>query len=295
MHRLALATLLTLAGTPLLIGCGPSARSSQFPTLANSGVLPLSTNNPYVGANLFISSEFERSPFLLNFLKGRGGPTAIEIIEDTFGPTRVIMYYPGEREVYAADIIDERGRGRQWVIKGPYAIERQDFRALAELQNSLHGEPVFLLNGRPHRFRFQRADQPVTEIVHPRVPPPAPTPQATPKPKPKAKPITAPSTPGTPAPTPSKEFKPLNSDQRAILLSQGFADRADNGDVIHEVKGTKETPEMIAKWYTGSAANAKAVADANTVTPDAVLATGRKVFVPVKLVKNFKAMPAEGG
>ena len=50
---------------------------TNYPSLVNQGILPVSKEQAYVGANLFLSREMEQSTFLYNFLKKRGAPDAI--------------------------------------------------------------------------------------------------------------------------------------------------------------------------------------------------------------------------
>lgn len=127
--------------------------SDSYPTLLNQGALALSTTNPYLGANLFISRELERSRYLFNF-KSRGAPVAVEIIQPSIGATRLLMYYPNQREVYSADFIEPTKR--EWIVRGPFEIERQDYRTLLRLDASMAGEPVFEIYGKPFRFRFNQ-------------------------------------------------------------------------------------------------------------------------------------------
>jgi hypothetical protein len=277
------ASLVALTVAAFIGAC--ASPKNNFPTLANTGVLPLSTNNPYVGANLYLSDELARSPYLRNFLKGRGAPTAIEVIQDSFNPTRVLMFYPSDREVYAADIVEQKDT-HQWIIKGPYGIERRDYRSLAALDGSLHGDPVLIDGGRPVRFR--RPGTPAPEVLKPRVPTPTPTPVPT------KKPVKRPSikTPTEQLPDP-KAFKPLNTDQQALAMSQGFAERADNGDIIHTVGGDTETITTITAWYTGSTTQAKPIADLNGTNPTDPLPRGKRIRIPIAHLKNLKAMPAK--
>lgn len=279
--------LIGVALAALVAAC--SNPKNNFPTLANTGVLPLSTNNPYVGANLYLSDEMAQSPYLRNFLSSRGAPTAIEVIQESFRPTRVLLFYPGDREVYAADVV-EMNKTRQWVIKGPFAIERRDYRSLAALENSLNGEPVLLEGGQPIRFRRPGAPVRPAEVLRPRIPTPVPT--ATPTPAKRATKRPVMKAPSEQLPDP-RAFKPLNSDQQAIAMSQGFAERADNGDIIHTVGGDNESIGVIAGWYTGSTANAKALADLNGTNLTDPLPRGKRVRVPLALLKNLKVMPKQ--
>jgi hypothetical protein len=274
-----------LLTTAFSVSIGCAKPTNNFPTLANTGVLPLSTNNPYVGSNLYLSDEMSKSPYLLNFLRGRGAPSAIEVIQESFKPTRVVMFYPADREVYAADVVVGE-KSHQWIIKGPFGIERRDYRSLAALEGAMQGAPVLLVDGKPVRFRKPGPPVPPGPILKPRVPTPTPIPTKTPVKRP---PLKAPTK--APAAVDPKAFKPLNSDQQAILMSQGFAERAENGDVIHTIGGDNETISAIAAWYTGSAANAKAVAELNTVNAADALPRGKRIRVPLGLLKELKAMP----
>ncbi|MBX7144441.1 MAG: hypothetical protein K1X79_08335 [Oligoflexia bacterium] len=273
-----------------LIACNQSTIKS-YPSLANQGMLPLSTSNPYVAGNLFLAREAELSPFLYNFLKIRGGPTAVEIIEPNLGESRVIMYYPRDRQVYTADIVETKTT-RNWMIKGPYQIERKDYRELATLENSMQGEPVFVIRGKQQRFKFETPNQ-ETKIIQPSLPA-VPLPTPTPKPKrhiskPKEEEDTIVISKRGNSPT---EFRPLNSDQQAIQMSLGYAERAENGDVIHTVIGG-ENLAAIAKWYTGTADNATGLAEANGIKVGDTLTSGARIRVPLKLVKNTRQMKPE--
>ena len=274
---------LLLIGTSLLLSCASPLES--FPTLANQGILPLSTTNAYVGSNLFVAGEFEQSAFLFNFLKARGAPAAIELVDEGMrSKPRMLMFYPKDKEVFAADLITKEN-SREWVIRGPFRIERKDYKNIARLDMSLIGEPVFQYRGRPYRFKFQ-PEAPV-KVVTPVVPTPAPTPK--PKPKKKTPPKIITSTGDVGIPTPVPEWKPLNSDQQALQMAQGFAERAANGDVIHTVTGESESLEALAEWYTGAPGNAKALAEANGIADGEKLAAGKRIQIPLKMIKQFKA------
>ena len=121
----------------------------------------------------------------------------------------------------------------------------------------------------------------------PVVPTPAPTPK--PKPKKKTPPKIITSTGDVGIPTPVPEWKPLNSDQQALQMAQGFAERAANGDVIHTVTGESESLEALAEWYTGAPGNAKALAEANGIADGEKLAAGKRIQIPLKMIKQFKA------
>ena len=76
-------------------------------------------------------------------------------------------------------------------------------------------------------------------------------------------------------------------------MAKGFAERADNGDIIHTVKGESETLGLIAKWYAGSAAKATEIANMNGLAEGGTLTPGARIRVPLNLIKQFKAMAGD--
>jgi hypothetical protein len=275
-QRAVLFTLLTLMLA--LAQCTPSLE--KFNSLANQGILPLSNDNPHIGANLFLAQEAERSGYLMNFLKQRGGPTAIEILtEGRLEPT-MILFYPLQKEVYAADLTRDN-QSYQWLLRGPFMMERKDYRDLNGMGVAFAAEPIFLIRGQKTRF----GAKPITSNERALLPV-VPTPRPTPIKKPTRKVIHS-----APEPTPTP-FKAMNSDQQALSISQGFAERAENGDLVHLVNGDNEKLDDVVKWYTGSPANASAVAAKNALTPGSALVKGTRIIIPFALVKQFKTFAA---
>lgn len=258
--------------------------------MVNQGLLPLSTSNAYLGSNLFIAEEAQRSRQLFNFLTGRGAPTAMELTEGEGRPPHLLMFYPRDKEVYAAELADlqtENGnRFREWVIRGPYSIERKDYKELARLEAAFNGEPLFMIAGREHRFRFQpkETEAEVRTVLVPVLPTPAPTPLVK---KSKGK-TTVAKVEEKPK---IEELRGLNSDQQAIRMAQGFVERTENGDLVHTVTSADETLVRIAKWYTGSEALSLAIANANGLQPGAALTAGMRLQIPLKSVVTDKIMP----
>lgn len=269
----------------MLFGCSATG-NEQFNSLTDQGILPLSTNNAYLGSNLFLANEFTRSSHLFNFLHERGAPAAMELEGTRFSAPHLLLYYPREKQVYMADLASN-DKQYQWIVRGPFQIERKDFRELARTLRSDIGEPQFMYHGKLFRFR------PTAEELARLNPTPTPTPSPVPTKKPIKKPkvITkVDDVAGTPAPKADEPFKPLNSDQQAIAMAQGFAERAPNGDVIHTVKGDGETFEKIAEWYTGSANNALDIATVNSQTLQSKLSPGNRIQIPLKMIKQFKVL-----
>lgn len=285
----------------LLIGCTPEFER-ESPGLANRGLLPLSSTDAFLGSNIFLSKEMERSPYLHNFLKSRGGPTAIELKVEGGEAPQLVLFYPKTKEVYAAERHLRKVPGQKqpvadWIVRGPYAIERKDYAELMRMDAILQAEPVFYLWGKPVRFGkpgdapllANRTTTPPDKQVTPVLPPtPPPTPKPTPKPTKRS----------TPAPTEDpdaaliRDFKPLNSDQQAFQIAKGYAERADNGDVIHTVKGANETLSQIASWYTGTPGTVDELVSINGLaSKDAPLIPGARIRVPLRILRKVKVMP----
>ncbi|NLF25695.1 MAG: hypothetical protein GX589_08590 [Deltaproteobacteria bacterium] len=258
--------------------------------------MPLSDSDALMGANLFMSKEMEKSSYLYSFIKTRGAPTAIELAQASMGTTRLIMFYAREQEVYTASPT-ERETGRQWVVRGPYQIDWRDNRQIQRVQKAMQDEPVFNLWGKTQRFATRHRYQPekIVQPVLPPLPPPArtrraPTRRAAPKRPVSAKVVAT----ATPAPTQDPaQFRPSNIDQKALLMAQGFAERAENGDLIHTVKTENQSLDKITKWYTGSDKNVAEVAQFNGTTPEKKIVVGERIHIPLNLIREFKAMPDE--
>lgn len=287
------------------IACAPRVELSPYSNLIDQGLLPVSTTNPYLGANLFLAGEAQRSGYLLNFLKEKGGPVAIELENDNFGATGLIMYYPKDREVYRAELQPvQRGNVAmaEWLVRGPYAIERRDYRELNRLDGSLVGEPVFMIRGQLTKFGQQSSQRSYTALSRGRDmeimdAPQAPIVPIVPTPKPKKRPvISKPSSKesheatASATPTPQPSDRPLNSDQKALRLAQGLVDRNDAGDALHIVVSDKQTLAKLAEWYTGDAKNADAIASASGIEPGKEPSLASRVVIPRALVKNEKRL-----
>jgi hypothetical protein len=75
-------------------------------------------------------------------------------------------------------------------------------------------------------------------------------------------------------------------------LPQKIAAKYTSGYFAHTVKQNGEKMEVIARWYTGSAANWKAIAKANPKLKPDRLRAGNEIYIPSKLLKTRKPIPA---
>jgi hypothetical protein len=254
--------------------------------LANKGIIGLSSTDPNFGSNFFLSEQMERSSFLHNFLKGEGAPTAMEITSNMYGSVEMLLFYPKENKVYAA-VPEGDEHVIQWIVRGPYPVARRDYRDLQQVQAASKGEPVFSIYG--HQLRFPRFVETARGGKIGPIVLATPVPKATPKVIKRSS--SAKSTP-TPTPEPTPDFSALNTDQIAILMAQGYAERDTNGNIIHTVRSAGETLETIADWYTMAAANAGRISGASGLGPKDPLPVNTRVTIPMELVRRSKIMPA---
>lgn len=249
---------------------------SEYGSLVGAGVLPVSTTNAYVGTNLFLATEFEKSRVLFEFFRSRGAPLALERKSET----SLVFYYPKEKEFFLADLVIDEFK-YNWITKGPFKMGRAEFLKIANLTGIVE-DPLFSSKGQVFRFKERIAPTP-TQIVVIQTPKPKKT---TTKKKPQPPVLEVNKETPTPTPLPSK----LNFDQMAIQMSRGFAERAPNGDLIHTVTKEGETMRKLAEWYTGSPTNGDVLASMNGVSADAEIVVGTRIAIPEHLVTQFKAL-----
>lgn len=60
---------------------------------------------------------------------------------------------------------------------------------------------------------------------------------------------------------------------------------------VHEVRWRGESLSLIARWYTGSPNNWKALADANPKLNPDLIHIGDRIIIPKKLLRTEKRMP----
>lgn len=266
-----------------------STRLGRYPTLENEGILALSRDNPYLGANLLIGGEAERSRIFFEFLEHRGAPSAVRISGSAVRPTEMVLYYSDLQQSYAARQ-EHMGERLEWIVRGPYPIHRRDYKTLRSIARAGGGEPVFMIRGQQYRFRAP-ASREAPIIVRPVIQPPPPR-----RPRPSEK---KPAESAVPSKVPAEvelgfdPRGPLNSDQKAVLQAKGYAPRAAGGEVLHTVSSSGGNLEAIVKWYTGSSNLVGEVAKVNSLDPKAPVPAGTNVKIPLYMVQEFKKMPAQ--
>lgn len=236
-----------------------------------------------MGANLFLAKEMEQSVYLYNFMREKGAPQGIELKGSDDDDVEAHFYYNSVPEEYVAKpaprkksrVNDSR---REWIIIGPFAVERDNYNAVQSLERTSGG--IFEIFGKREFLGTAPAKGPRETLKPVFIPTPTP-------PKRPARRRPAVAAGGSITPTPSA---PLNLDQQALREAQELAPRDSEGDVVHTVTSKTETLQSIAQWYTTQPSNAKEIASKNALPLDAKLNPGAKVIVPKSLVKNPKRM-----
>ena len=292
---------------------------TNYPSLVNQGILPVSKEQAYLGANLFLSREMEKSTFLYNFLYKQGAPDAIEIVSKAFKNDRFYLYYYNAKEVYVADPKIGSDNRREWIIKGPRVPNWRDLKNLKNVMDTSNKDAPFVIDGKEVFFaqnkkifgapnnQINESDINPNKVDLSKLPKKPvkrniPRKRYTPK-----KNITIKPQP-TVAPTKAVEsapenndyltnlenlttYKPINSDQMAIAMSKGYARRDDMGNVIHTVRSYTETLQAISFWYTGNEINAVEIEKYNKLEDASNLKIGQNIIIPFNMLKKVKQMP----
>jgi hypothetical protein len=137
--------LCVVGASVLLSACAPTA--TTFSNLSGQGLLPVSSDNPYMGSNIFLAKEMEESNYLYKFMKEKGAPQAIELAGASEDTSSLKLYYSAKQEMYTASPqTDPTLRSREWIIRGPYAIDRTEYRQVSQLSGGAGG--IFEIFGR---------------------------------------------------------------------------------------------------------------------------------------------------
>ncbi|MCI5065080.1 hypothetical protein MRY87_05100 [bacterium] len=309
--RLLLTFLLLCA----LASCDQSYTPSPFRPLEKGGIQLLSPSNPYHGPNIILGEAIEESPNLAGYFHHHGAPAAVEVRKAGRFAEELLLYYPEDRRVYVAKRKRQprslshpshlNSAAHDWMVTGPYGIGKLDYRRLAHFPD-IQRRAVFLIHGKEVRYGKRKRHTQQLSPIEPEVPL-IPTPTPTPTPAAvvitEEEPTEEEDEEGKDSAEPKDSrvpdlddpnFVPINSDQEALLLSLGYARRAPNGDILHEVEGNAQELKNIAHWYLGSASKVHELIIANQY-PEAQenARKGSVVIIPKKFITNTKKMPLE--
>jgi len=150
-YRCLISSLASIALIAGVVSVGCSTKTPAFEGIANQGILTVSPQSPFVGANVFLAQEMECSSYLYNFMRSRGSPQAIEVNGSSEKNSQMNLFYSREREFYAAvPKYDPQNKNKEWFIRGPYPITREQYPYIAKLDSDQGG--VFEIFGRTEAF-----------------------------------------------------------------------------------------------------------------------------------------------
>lgn len=186
-----------------------TAKNAAYPSLVNNGIVAVSSENPFMGSNIFLAKEMEESNYLYNFLKERGSPQAIEVVGKSEETAEIQLFYSAKQEVYTASPqFDPQLKTKEWIVRGPYGIDRLAYRQVSNLPADNGG--VFEIFGRREVLGGEVKTAQTRVIAPAFVPTPKPVVRRAKKP-------VASKTADTPSWT-----NPTNFDQQAIAESRGL-------------------------------------------------------------------------
>ena len=222
-----------LGGVCMALACSP--QKTSLDTLRNQGLLPISAENPFMGANVLLGKEMEQSMYLYNFVKDRGAPQAIEITGEDSESMQAHFFYAPSKEEYIAKPAPRRAGANdnryEWIIIGPFSVDREHYRELEQYSNSGGAFEIF---GRREFF----GNKPVNVRDDTMLPVFIPTPKPTKAPvRHKRKAAGASAAPGA---TPAAIISgPPNFDQQALTEAKENAAKNKEVDVSHTQSGPK--------------------------------------------------------
>jgi hypothetical protein len=307
MSRLVKRKILLLAFVLLLaslFACTPRRHSSPYSPLENAGIQILSSSNPYHGPNVVLAQTLEDSPSLAGYFQHKGAPRAIQVKTARASLDKIIFYYPDDYGMYVATrrggLIQEPTHA-DWMVAGPYRINRGDYRQIKNFTQPREKSPIFLVHGNVTRYR-QGDITYNTAVVEPEIPLlPEPEPEEPPK---KVVKEATPEEESLEKKESEKgkqnffvnlddpKFIPQNMDQQALLLSSGYAPRTSSGDIVHEVEGSAQMLENISDWYTGTTRNVAQIQEVSDLLPEQQeVRKGMRIRIPLNLITRTKKMP----
>jgi len=150
-HRYLVSSLASLAAIAGAVSIGCSAKTPAFEGITNQGIVSVSSQSPFMGANVFLGQEMESSSYLYNFMRSRGSPQAIELSGTSEMGAQMNLFYSREREFYTAvPKFDQQTKTKEWIIRGPYPITREQYPYVSKINSDQGG--VFEIFGRTETF-----------------------------------------------------------------------------------------------------------------------------------------------
>ncbi|MBP9838057.1 MAG: hypothetical protein KBC84_05030 [Proteobacteria bacterium] len=252
--------------------------------LANQGIMPLSSDNPYLAGNLFVAKEIDNSNNFKGFIHHRGTPDAVEIKKDLLQSYKVYLYYLKESEIYVME------QTQDWLIKGPAKISPQLMQSFFSTNPS--GQKAPLINSLEETelalppTKMTPYQEPKIEVQKPETK----KPKLSLKKEEKLNPLVikkSKKSENQAAQVEKKEETTVEDESSKADLKESVS-----GDVNYKVEKNGQDLSDIVKWYTGSANNTGRVARINGIEEIHKLSVNQVVRIPRYLLKTTKPLQA---
>lgn len=233
--------------------------------LKGRGPVLVSSDNPYLAANLLLQQEAKNSSEFAGFLEKKGYPVALSVSQDFLTPAKLDLFYlngdTNKSEQYDLELLQDI-----WVIKGPHAITDGEVKKII---STLNLDPRTSDKSRPKvsnapelipLFEERSVDKPIKEEAI------------------------------------NDSKKPTVTSGIEEMISQyssAPAETTPRGDLVHFITSEKETLELIATWYTKTSLTLSRIARANKIAVSANLSPGDQIVIPAELVKNKMRLPEQ--
>jgi hypothetical protein len=262
--------------------------------LKNRGPVPLSSDNPFLAANLLIAKEMEKSPEVAGFVKHRGAPAALEVEKGIFSGLVLHFFYPENREQFTFEQVDNG-----WFIRGPETIEKEKFTSVAQITRTLVGEPRLEYNymspSQEKALNDKNSNRAIEEFETRRsASETAREPDSFNRALDSYQAAEPRAGGAFQSPSSRRYQKPVSTrEQLQELVSrtaEANAEVTPKGDLVHYVTYQGETLSMIARWYTGDRANVGRLARMNRLPHPDHLEIGDTLIIPSYLIQNKKRL-----
>lgn len=257
LHKMFSKHPLILLLSFLLTACSINSDSLTKRLLAR-GPLSVSSENPYIAANLFLTRESEKSPVIKGFLEQQGNPSAIEVEGGMLSGVKTNLYYLNDSHFYIVERINDLS-----VITGPFPINLSKQDEINSVVGSVKtGETVKDSNLILDTSKANTQEKSFSDISEDK------------------------------ENTKAAILIPKSQDLRERSTTQQ-AEISPRGDLVHYVTFPGETLSVISRWYTGDKNNVGKLARVNNLKHPDKLVLGDTIIVPSYLLKNKTRLTKE--
>jgi hypothetical protein len=251
---------------------GCASRSGANPLLDRldgRGPVVLSQNNPFLPADRVFDNALANSSVIKEFVEQQGKPAALSVEKGLLSPTTLTFYYPGKEEFYTL-----KPMGDDWEVSGPDIMFPDEAQEMLSELGAVVPVPAKPQISDRRTATFGRSNGSLSNLdaisARARMDPEKIAPKVSEKTE--------------------KGTKLKEKGSREPIPQKATVKKLASGSLQHTVTFPTETLASIAKWYTGSAKNAGAIAKLNKISPHHHVTVGEKVVIPKQMLKTSAPM-----